>query len=133
MSATLPAERGTHSAGFGIVEVIVSMFLLSLMAMAFLPVIVQSQQLARTNALIATATQLLSADLDRARQSTVTCDPPPSIDPRVEDEFTVTGVWAGADGCGAGGPTTLSYTSKVKITGADKVLAQAVTLILVNE
>lgn len=132
MKATLPADPGMRSAGFGIVEVIVSMFLLSLMAMAFLPVLVQSQQLARTNASIATATQLLSADLDRARQSTVTCDPLPSIDPRVEGEFTVTGAWAGAGGCGGGVPTTLSYTSKVQITGADKFLAQAVTLILVN-
>ena len=132
MDKTFRIVAETRDAGFGIVEVIVSMFLLSIMAMAFLPVLVQSQQLARTNASIATATQLLSADLDRARQSTVTCDPLPSIDPRVEGEFTVTGVWAGVEGCGAGVPTTLSYTSKVQITGADKFLAQAVTLILVN-
>ena len=132
MSASLPVERGTNSAGFGIVEVIVSMFLLSLMAMAFLPVLVQSLQLARVNASIATATQLLSADLDRARQSDPSCVSVPAESFDDESGFTVTRAWAGSEGCGAGVPTTLSYTSKVTVTGTDKVLAEAVTLILVT-
>ena len=132
MSAIRSAEPVKGMAGFGIVEIIVSMFLLSIMAMAFLPVLVQALQVSKVNASIATATQLLSADLDRARQSNPPCAAVSAQSFDDESGFTVTRVWAGSEGCGAGVPTTLSYTSKVTVTGTDKVLAEAVTLILVT-
>lgn len=128
MGNTLRAESDTRSAGFGIVEVIVSMFLLSLMAMAFLPVLVQALQVSRVNASIATATQLLSSDLDRARQLNLACTAIPSTVPRSEGAFIVAGEWGI---CDQTPPTTVSYTSQVK--DADGVLAEAVTLILVTE
>jgi type II secretory pathway pseudopilin PulG len=128
MSTNLSAEPETRNAGFGIVEVIVSMFLLSLMAMAFLPVLVQALQVSRVNASIATATQLLSADLDSARQMNFDCTSIPTTVPRPEGAFTVAGEWGT---CDETPPATVSYTSRVE--NADEVLAQAVTFILVTE
>ena len=125
MNMVFPANR--RSAGFGIVEVIVSMFLLSIMAMAFLPVLVQALQVSKVNASIATATQLLSADLDGARQAVLLCAP--EAVSRYEGAFTVTGVWGT---CTEERPTTVSYTSTVTDATTNEVLAEAVTLILVN-
>lgn len=120
----LRVSSGNQSDGFGIVEVVVSMFLLSLMAVAFLPVLVQSVQLARSNAAIATATQMLSADLDRARQSSPSCTPA-SFRPPADGKFQVKGEWAVTSDC-----LTVKYTSAISADG--KALAQAVTLILVE-
>ena len=117
-------------AGFGIVEVIVSMFLLSIMAMAFLPVLVQSLQVSKVNASIATATQLLSADLDRARASGPVCGFNHLATPPEDDAFTVAGSWGT---CTVDRPSTLSYKSTVKDAATNEVLAEAVTLILVTE
>ena len=129
MRTTLPAERVMRTAGFGIVEVIVSMFLLSIMAMAFLPVLVQALQMSKVNASIATATQLLSADLDSARQLDLDCGSFPDSDFIAKGEFTVSRTW---DSCAGDIPTTVLYTSSVSATGTIKVLAEASTLILIT-
>ena len=130
MSAIRSAEPVKGMAGFGIVEVIVSMFLLSIMAMAFLPVLVQSLQVSKVNASIATATQLLSADLDRARASGPVCGFNHLATPPEDDAFTVAGSWGT---CTVDRPSTLSYKSTVKDAATNEVLAEAVTLILVTE
>ena len=129
MRTTLPVDSESTNAGFGVIEVIISMFLLSLMAMAFLPVLVQSLQVSRVNASVAMATQLLSADLDRARQSNPSCAARPGPVPRSEGDFIVTGIWGT---CVENFPQTLSYTSTVTEVATDEVLAEAVTLILVT-
>ena len=121
-----------RTAGFGIVEVIVSMFLLSIMAMAFLPVLVQALQVSKVNASIATATQLLSADLDRARQSHPVCASASAEIFHDDGTFIVTGEWTDSGGCAVGVSTTLSYESIVTNADTDDILAEAVTLILVT-
>ncbi|WP_104135358.1 MULTISPECIES: type II secretion system protein J [unclassified Cryobacterium] len=133
MNATRRRQLTKFEDGFGIIEVIVSMFLLSLMAMAFLPVLVQSLQVSRVNASIATATQLLSADLDRARASHPGCGSNSSADAPDDDAFTVNGKWAASFTCAEDLPTTVSYTSTIKDAATNEVLAEAVTLILVTE
>lgn len=121
---------GRHADGFGIVEVVISMLLVSLMAVAFIPVLVQSVQLSRFNAAIATATQLLSADLDRARQSVPSCtELPANFEMNVGENYEVAGDWATL-ACPISAPTTLAYTSTVREDGT--VLGEAVTLILVE-
>jgi Tfp pilus assembly protein PilV len=59
--------------GISLVEIVVSMFLLALLAISFLPLIIQSLTLTSTNTTRATATQLVSADLESARLQTPTC------------------------------------------------------------
>ena len=45
--------------GIGLIEIVVSMFLLALVAMAFLPFLIRSFTVTRANTTLATATQLL--------------------------------------------------------------------------
>lgn len=60
------AQRGDSSndAGFGLVEIVVSMFLLALLAVAFLPLLIESLRVSVTNSKVATANQILSEQLD---------------------------------------------------------------------
>lgn len=61
-------------AGLGLIEIIVSMFLLALVAMAFLPVLIQGMKASVSNATLATAGQLVSEQMDQARALPSTCE-----------------------------------------------------------
>lgn len=54
-------------AGIGLIEIIVSMFLISLLAIAFIPVIVSAIRASELNSTAATATRLVSQAIDEAR------------------------------------------------------------------
>lgn len=53
--------------GIGLIEIVVSMFLLALVAMAFLPFLINSFTVTRSNTTLATATQLLDRQFDELR------------------------------------------------------------------
>ena len=53
--------------GIGLVEIVVSMFLFALMAVAFLPAIIRGYESTRINTTLSTATQLLSGQLEVLR------------------------------------------------------------------
>ncbi|MDH6179893.1 Tfp pilus assembly protein PilV [Microbacteriaceae bacterium SG_E_30_P1] len=60
--------------GLGLIEIVVSMFLIALIAIAFLPFLINSYGTTRTNTTLATATQLLDQQFDQLRQlSTRNC------------------------------------------------------------
>lgn len=63
--------------GFGLVEILVSMMLLAILAVALVPILIQGLQQAASNATLATATQLANNELERAR-SWKTCS---ALDP----------------------------------------------------
>jgi len=58
--------------GFGLVEIVVSMFLLALLAISFLPLLITSLKVTVSNTTLATATQLVNQDLEVARSMAVT-------------------------------------------------------------
>jgi type II secretory pathway pseudopilin PulG len=60
-------------AGFGLIEIVISMFLLGLLAIAFLPLLVTSMQATARNSTVATATQLLDQELGLVRSAGDTC------------------------------------------------------------
>ncbi len=60
--------------GLGLVEILVAMFLLALVAVAFLPLLINSLQLSIRNSTVATATQILNAELDALIATPATCD-----------------------------------------------------------
>ena len=76
MSTTEAAPAGaTHDdEGFSLIEIVVSMFLIAFLAMAFAPVLVQSMKTSVRNTTIATGTQLLNRELDRLRTTPAFCD-----------------------------------------------------------
>lgn len=59
--------------GFGLVEVIVSMVILAVIAIAFLPVLIQGMKQSVANSTLATATQLVNEKLQLAQASGPTC------------------------------------------------------------
>jgi len=59
--------------GFGLVEIVVSMFLLALLAVAFLPLLIESLRVSVTNSKVATANQILSEQLDAIALVDRTC------------------------------------------------------------
>lgn len=66
-----PGLRGQD--GFGIVEVVVSMLVLAILAIAFLPVLIQGIRQSASNASTATATLLVNEKLQLAQASSPTC------------------------------------------------------------
>lgn len=63
----------TDDSGFGLVEIVISMLLLALLAVAFLPLLIGALQASVRNATIATANQLLSEQLDALQTTARTC------------------------------------------------------------
>ena len=53
--------------GFGMIEIVVSLFLLTLLTMSFIPLLITSQKSAGANTTIATATQIVNQQLEGAR------------------------------------------------------------------
>ena len=64
-SATADPPRESAQGGFGVIEVVVSMFLIGVLAVAFLPVLVQSARVASVNAVRASATQIVVQQLEQ--------------------------------------------------------------------
>lgn len=65
------ARRGEN--GFTMVEIVVSMFLIGIIAVSVLPVLMQALKATAVNITIATATQMLNEQLDTARGSVRNC------------------------------------------------------------
>ncbi|KQV07149.1 prepilin-type N-terminal cleavage/methylation domain-containing protein [Leifsonia sp. Root112D2] len=126
--------------GFGLIEIIVSMFLLALLAVAFLPVLIQSMKVTATNVTIAAATQLVSQDIEDARTKGSVCANleayvaetiPPVIDGRgvsiqVHRQPVV------CPSAAAGYPTSVRLSVYATRTGDATQLAGATTLVSVS-
>lgn len=67
-----PVSRD-RDAGFGLIEVVVSMFLLALLAVAFAPVLISSIQVSAANTTAATATQLVNERMQIAQSLSPMC------------------------------------------------------------
>lgn len=131
------ARSGEHEdeAGFGLIEIVVSMFMLALIAVALLPLLVQGIQASAKNATIAAATQLVNQQIEQARSSATTCvglrtyglaTVPTVTDPRGVVLQPVRSVGT----CPTTFPGTVAFTSSVK--QGTKVLSTATTIILVT-
>lgn len=133
MNRTAP-DAATDESGFGIVEIVVSMFLLALLAVAFLPLLITGMKSTVRNSTIATASQLLDQHIGAVRGLAPTCDAisafddmpvPSTTDARGSVFQPVRTVFA----C----PTTYPGTVRVRvqINASGDTLAEAVTLVYV--
>lgn len=76
MSDHIPDRLGSERArddGFGLVEIIVSMFVLATLAIALLPVLVTGIKQSAVNSTLATATQLVNRQMQLAQSSGSVC------------------------------------------------------------
>ncbi|WP_111719438.1 type II secretion system protein [Homoserinimonas sp. OAct 916] len=135
MKSTLHTKYVSEN-GFGMIEIIVSMFLIALLAVAFIPLLIQTLQVSVTNTTVATATQLVSDGIEGARAQGDTCATlqlwrdevlTPTIDDRgvsLQPERTLS--------CPAAYPGVAEVTVTVAETGHADSLASAVSLIFVK-
>jgi type II secretory pathway pseudopilin PulG len=128
--------------GFGVIEIVVSMFLLALLAVAMLPLLIQSMRVASTNATIAVATQVVAQQLEQLTASGSSCSavktfvaatpaavagPSGSLQPHLE----FIGLPAG-DVCQAPYLRTVSVHIWVTAAGATVSLSEAGKLVLLD-
>ncbi|QOD93845.1 hypothetical protein [Chryseoglobus sp. 28M-23] len=66
MSIERSASRPVDERGLGLLEIVISMFLISLIAISFIPVLVSGLRASEANSTIATATRLVAQVTDRA-------------------------------------------------------------------
>lgn len=128
-----PTKPNAREHGFGLIEIVISMFLLALLAMAFLPVLVQGVKQSAANATLATATQLVQQSVESARSQT-TCTGVTSTSNSVFDSrgvsLTINRVVGGT--CPLlGYPRTVPVTVTVTRTATGAVVSSATTLIFV--
>ena len=128
--------------GFGIIEVVISMFLLGLLSISFIPLLINSVKNSGSNTTIATATQIVNQQIEGARavRSAVATAPScsditkflqvtlaPVIDPR---GVTLIPQWDPTV-CPTGYPGVVRARVTVTRSGNATPVASAVTLIFV--
>ena len=123
--------------GLGLIEIVISLFLLALLAVSFFPILAQGMKTSVLNANIATAGQLVSQQLDIVRTMADDCSTV-----RTFDDVTVAQV-ADSRGnqfqphrevgdCPAAYPGVVRVSAWVTKVGETHRLAQAVTLVYVT-
>ncbi|PPL20056.1 type IV pilus modification PilV family protein [Microterricola pindariensis] len=138
-AALVTPERGSDERGFGLVEILVSMLLLSIIAVAFLPLLIQAMKTSQLNATVATATQMVNEQLNTARADISSCATltifagaalAPTTDPR---GIVLTPHRAITSGCPVSAVYPATGTIKVWVTdGAGAVISQTVSLVLLK-
>lgn len=128
--------------GFGVVEVVISMFLLSLLSISFIPLLVNSIKSTGKNTTIATATQIVNQEIEGARAvRSPTATTPRCLDVTNFLSVTIASVtdprgvtllpkWD-ATTCPLSYPGVVRARISVTRSGSTDVVAQAVTLIYV--
>lgn len=133
---------GAPEDGFGVIEVVVSIFLLSLLSVSFIPLLVNSIKTTGKNSTIATATQIVNQEIEGARAVRSPTSTMPSCldvtnflnvtiatvtDPR---GVTLLPKWDPTT-CPTSYPGVVRARVSVTQAGSPDVVAQAVTLIYV--
>lgn len=137
MKAIIARPRVTSGddRGFGIIEIIVSMFILGLLAAAFLPLLIQGLKLSAANATLATATQLANDQIELARSATkcteLVATTTTMVDPRNVPLHVVRTV--GSCAPVAENPVSVPVAVTVTRTDTGDVLATAHTLVFISE
>lgn len=140
-SLSLSGARASED-GFGVVEVVISMFLLSLLSVSFIPLLVNSIKSTGKNTTIATATQIVNQQIEGARavrsptSTTPSCQDVTNFlnvtiasvtDPR---GITLLPKWD-TTSCPSTYPGVVRARVSVTRSGSTIIVAQAVTLIFV--
>ncbi len=72
-SGVSPVNLSSRNGGFGIIEIVVSMFLISLLAIAFLPMLVTALRVSASNTTLASATQIVASEMANIRAQGTAC------------------------------------------------------------
>jgi len=127
-------ERLRTDAGFSLIEIVVSMFLLAALAIMFAPLLIQGLKQSAANATMATATQLVNERLRTAQTAGPSCSAVSALDG--SSDFTdprgiVIRVTTTVGECPAGRGTVAISVAAVR-TDTSAQLADAASLVLVS-
>lgn len=136
----LRLDGETNETGFGIIEIVVAMFLLALVALFFLPVLNQGMKVSASNSAMAAATQLVGDNIEQAHtQGSVCADiqrfAGATVDPSVGARGVSLQVHRSPVICPTSAsayPTTVTVFVSATQTGSPDVLASATTQVLVT-
>jgi type II secretory pathway pseudopilin PulG len=138
-----PAEDG-----FGLIEIVVALFMLALLSIAFLPLLITALKTSVQNSSLATSTQLVNQQMELGTStaaSTPTCGLIKTfvaatlgttndrngnvLQPHRQ---LVVGAGTDASGCPTSYPGTVTYRAWITKSGSSSVLAEATTLYYVS-
>jgi prepilin-type N-terminal cleavage/methylation domain-containing protein len=134
-------RRDMGDEGFTLIEIVVSMFILAVLAVALLPLLINGVNQSAQSAAVASATQLVNAQLADARNAGASCSAISSaMQPTVGTAAAYRGVplklTYSVGACPATptttSPGTISVTATVTRTDTNATLATATTLIYVT-
>lgn len=138
-AARVTPDKGADERGFGVIEILVSMVLLGIIAIAFLPLLIQAMKTSQLNTTVATATQMVNEQLDTARSDVSSCATlsifggaalAPTTDPR---GIVLTPRRAIVAGCPVSGVYPATGTIKVWVTDSTgAVISETVALVLLK-
>ncbi|WP_166806134.1 prepilin-type N-terminal cleavage/methylation domain-containing protein [Cryobacterium sp. TMT2-10] len=126
-----------EDSGLGLIEIMVSMMLLAVISLAVLPTLIGSIKATSQNATIATASQLLSQQLEEARSRDSRCAAlanfaAETIAPVVDGRGVSLQPKRDPIVCPSTYPGTVRVRISVVVSGTTQVLASAVSLIFVK-
>jgi type II secretory pathway pseudopilin PulG len=136
-----PDDREETQAGFGMIEIVISMFLLGILAIAFLPVLITSMKASVVNTTVASAAQVVTQQLEQARATGSSCSavkafaaavPAAVAQPRGALQPHLYLDLPAGDVCTAPYLRTVSLRVWVTAPGSSTALAEATTLILLD-
>jgi prepilin-type N-terminal cleavage/methylation domain-containing protein len=130
-------DNSSSDDGFGLVEIVVSIFILAILSLALLPLLINGVKQTTKNVTLAAATQLVDKQIDLAQSSGSTCatitsalgSSATSTDSRGVSLVMTTGATCPAT---VSSPSTLTVTVKVTRGTTGPILAQASTLVYIN-
>ena len=122
----------TNDAGFGIIEIVVAMFLLGLLAVAVMPLLVQGLTLSSTNATLAAATQLANQQIEQVRTQQSCALVTPATVSTTANGHTLNATRTVGPCPASGYPLTVPVSVSVTRADGGAVLATASTLVFVT-
>jgi len=127
-------ERLRSDSGFGLIEIVISMFMLAALAIAFVPVLIQGLKQSASNTTLATATQLINERMQLAHSAGTTCSVVAGLG--ITEDFTdprgvVIRVTTTVGTCPSGAGTVSVSASAVRLDTAAEI-ASADTLVFVQ-
>lgn len=124
-------------AGFGMIEIVVSMFLLALLAISFLPLLITALKTTVQTSSVATSSQLVSRQLDAVRALAPNCTSISAFDDTAvatttSPRGTVYQPHRQVLACPTSYPGVVNVRAWVTEVGKVKVLSEATTLVYVK-
>jgi len=123
----------SNDRGFGVIEVVVAMFLLALIAVAIVPILVQGLRLSVQNAVLATSNQLANQQIEQVRGLSACSALTPTTTTTTTQGVSLKAIRTIGTACPATGyPVTIKVSVTVSRTDSNAVVTNASTLVFVT-